>query len=61
MSGITQGTARFVFTNTFSGCSSDSSVVITVLSASIVSVTGPNPICVAAVLLYPTLFRWSLG
>ncbi|MBK6785470.1 MAG: Ig-like domain-containing protein [Saprospiraceae bacterium] len=48
VTGISTGTARFVFTNTLSGCSSDSSAIITVLPSSVVSVTGPNPICVGS-------------
>ncbi|MBK8852905.1 MAG: Ig-like domain-containing protein [Saprospiraceae bacterium] len=48
VTGITNGTARFVYTNTLSGCTSDSSVIITVFPSSVVSVTGPNPICVGS-------------
>ena len=48
VTGITNGTARFVYTNTLSGCKSDSSVIITVLPSGVVSVTGPNPICVGS-------------
>ncbi|MBK9042687.1 MAG: hypothetical protein IPN97_05685 [Saprospiraceae bacterium] len=46
ITGVASGTARFVFTSTFSGCISDSSVVVTIKPASAVSITGSNVICV---------------
>ncbi|MBK6365582.1 MAG: hypothetical protein IPF52_19715 [Saprospiraceae bacterium] len=46
ITGLTSGTARFIFTSTFSGCISDSSVIISVKPASAVSITGSNIICV---------------
>ncbi|MFZ1702738.1 MAG: Ig-like domain-containing protein, partial [Saprospiraceae bacterium] len=46
VTGITPGTSRFLYTNSFTGCTSDSSVVITIISGVPVVITGSNPICV---------------
>ncbi|MBK8622860.1 MAG: Ig-like domain-containing protein [Saprospiraceae bacterium] len=48
VTGISQGTARFVYTNAFTGCKSDSSAMITVLPRPQVQITGNNPICVGS-------------
>lgn len=48
VTGISPGSAKFVFTNTSTGCKSDSSVIITVVTGSAVSITGPTTICVGS-------------
>lgn len=48
VTGLTPGTARFIFTNSFTGCTSDSSGMITIVSGSAVSITGPQTICVGS-------------
>jgi uncharacterized protein YjdB len=45
ITGISSGTSRFIFTSTFSGCISDTSVVITVKPPTSVSVAGSDIIC----------------
>jgi uncharacterized protein YjdB len=46
VTGISQGTARFIFTNTQTGCVSDSSSLITVAQPPVISLTGPESICI---------------
>ena len=46
ITGISPGTARFIFTNTTSLCISDTSAAITVNPGPTVSVVGPNAICI---------------
>ncbi|MBK8622946.1 MAG: Ig-like domain-containing protein [Saprospiraceae bacterium] len=46
--GISPGSARFLFTNSLTGCRSDSSAIVTVVAGSPVSVTGPTSICAGA-------------
>ena len=48
VNAISPGTAKFVFTNTSTGCISDSSALITILSRPVVSITGPTTICIGA-------------
>ncbi len=48
VTGISQGTARFVYTNAFTGCKSDSSTTINILPRPVVQITGNNPICVGS-------------
>ena len=48
VTGISEGTARFVYTNAFTGCKSDSSTTITILPRPVVQITGNNPICVGS-------------
>lgn len=48
VNGVNPGTAKFIFTNTSTGCVSDSSVLITVLSRPVVSITGNTTICIGA-------------
>ncbi|MBK8372323.1 MAG: Ig-like domain-containing protein [Saprospiraceae bacterium] len=46
VTGLAAGTARFVFTNTSTGCSSDSSAVLTVNGTPGISLIGPGNICI---------------
>jgi uncharacterized protein YjdB len=48
VTGVSPGSARFLFTNNLTGCRSDSSVIITVVAGSPVSVTGPTSVCAGA-------------
>ncbi len=48
VTGISSGSARFLFTNNLTGCRSDSSAIITVVAGSPVSVTGPTSVCAGA-------------
>ena len=48
ITGISAGTARFIFTQTSTGCSSDSTQYITIKPKPLVSVTGPATICAGA-------------
>src|SRR5690606_9418645 len=45
VTGISTGNVKFLYTNSFTGCTSDSSIAITVLPGTEVSVTGSNPVC----------------
>lgn len=46
VSGLSAGTARFVFTDTITGCISDSSVLIQITNPINLSITGSQTICV---------------
>ena len=58
ITGLAAGTAKFIFTNTLTGCVSDTSSVITVTPGPSVSITGDNELCIGdSTTLSPT----SLG
>ncbi|MBK6365593.1 MAG: Ig-like domain-containing protein [Saprospiraceae bacterium] len=61
VTGISSGTASFVFTEASSGCQATLNNAITVLSRPLVNVTGPNPICIGGnTTLTPTVGgTWS--
>ncbi|MBK9735560.1 MAG: Ig-like domain-containing protein [Saprospiraceae bacterium] len=46
VTGVAVGSATFIFTSTATGCSSLSTLPVTVTAAPIVSITGPTSICV---------------
>ncbi|MFZ1705261.1 MAG: Ig-like domain-containing protein [Saprospiraceae bacterium] len=46
VTGLAAGTARFVFTQTSTGCSSDSSVVVTITQGPLVSIAGDDELCI---------------
>jgi uncharacterized protein YjdB len=46
VTGVSQGTARFIFTSTTTGCASAPSAVLTVQPKPVAVITGINPICV---------------
>ena len=46
VTGLTAGTARFIFTQTSTGCASDTSSVITVTQGPAVSITGDDELCI---------------
>ena len=48
VTGISQGSATFVFTNSMTGCSSPASTPISVYSEPITQITGPNQICIGS-------------
>ncbi len=49
ITGVSSGTVRFIFTNSSSGCVSDTSDVLTILSPAIVEVTGPSSVCIGEI------------
>ncbi|MBK8372326.1 MAG: Ig-like domain-containing protein [Saprospiraceae bacterium] len=61
VTGITNGTARFVYTNTLSGCKSDSSVIITVLPSRCGISDRSEPYMCGKQYNTVTIFRRSLG
>lgn len=46
VTGLSAGTARFIFTQTSTGCISDTSVVVTVTQGPAVSITGDDELCI---------------
>jgi uncharacterized protein YjdB len=46
ITGVSAGTARFIFTNTTTGCISDTSVVVTITQGPAVSITGDDELCI---------------
>ncbi|MBK6785394.1 MAG: Ig-like domain-containing protein, partial [Saprospiraceae bacterium] len=46
VTGISAGTARFIFTNTSTGCISDTSAVVTITQGPAVSITGDDELCI---------------
>ncbi|MBK8372327.1 MAG: Ig-like domain-containing protein [Saprospiraceae bacterium] len=45
ITALSQGTARFIFTNSTTNCASDTSSALTVLGTTPTSFTGPSVIC----------------
>jgi uncharacterized protein YjdB len=46
VTGISAGTARFIFTNTATGCISDTSAVVTITQGPAVSIDGDDELCI---------------
>src|SRR5690606_10528955 len=46
VTGLAAGTARFVFTQTSTGCASDTSDVVTVTQGPAVAITGDDELCI---------------
>lgn len=48
VTGLTNGTAQFIFTESVSGCTSDPTTAVVVLTKPTVQITGPNTLCVGS-------------